>query len=254
MDRNHLNNFERGSTKDHSCEIWSKSNQWFRRRCCLKIVNGRTDGRRRRQRRRRRTDGEWSQYLTLSLRLRWAKKKLITISHLGTKLWPRLSRTWAAGLVLHSTTPIHCKTVEIYHILLPVIFFFFFFFFFFWFGFYGPFKNISLILSWSFIKGGWKQENPGKNHLTIRKQNLVFPHVIRARLEPLPVTRVKWIIQIWWFLSSLNSLGTDRPIWQQSHRCTRCFWLTSTASNYTSMEATYFATSVPAELWKILRL
>ena len=69
MDRNHLNNFERGSTKDHSCEIWSKSNQWFRRRCCLKIVNGRTD---------RRTtttaDGEWSQYLTLSLRLRWAKK------------------------------------------------------------------------------------------------------------------------------------------------------------------------------------
>ena len=45
MDQNHLNNFERGSTKDHSCEIWSKSNQWFRRRCCLKIVNGWTDGR-----------------------------------------------------------------------------------------------------------------------------------------------------------------------------------------------------------------
>ena len=44
MDRNHLNNFERGPTKDHSCEVWSKSNQWFRRRYCLKIVNGRTDG------------------------------------------------------------------------------------------------------------------------------------------------------------------------------------------------------------------
>ena len=43
MDRNHLNNFERGPTKDHSCEVWLKSNQWFRRRC-LKIVNGRTDG------------------------------------------------------------------------------------------------------------------------------------------------------------------------------------------------------------------
>ena len=44
MDRNHLNNFERGPTKDHSCEVWSNSNQWFRR-CCLKIVNGQTDGR-----------------------------------------------------------------------------------------------------------------------------------------------------------------------------------------------------------------
>ena len=44
MDRNHLNNFERGSTKDHSCEIWSKSNQLFRRRCRLNIVNGWTDG------------------------------------------------------------------------------------------------------------------------------------------------------------------------------------------------------------------
>ena len=44
MDRNHLNNFERGPTKDHSCEVWSKSNQWFRRRCCLKIVDGRMDG------------------------------------------------------------------------------------------------------------------------------------------------------------------------------------------------------------------
>ena len=59
-------------------------------------------------------------------------------------------------------------------------FFFFFFFafffsakkkkastFFFLFGFYGPFKNISLISSLSFIKGGQKLENPGKNHLTL---------------------------------------------------------------------------------------
>ena len=59
-----------------------------------------------------------------------------------------------------------------------------FFFFFFWFGFYGPFKNISLISSRSFIKGWRKPENPEKNHLTIRKQNLAFPHMTRARLEP----------------------------------------------------------------------
>ena len=29
-----------------------------------------------------------------------------------------------------------------------------------------------------------KTEYPEKNHLTIRKQNLAFPHMTRARLEP----------------------------------------------------------------------
>ena len=43
MDRNHLNNLKEDQTKDHSCEDWSKSNQWFRRRCCSKFVDGRTD-------------------------------------------------------------------------------------------------------------------------------------------------------------------------------------------------------------------
>ena len=56
--------------------------------------------------------------------------------------------------------------------------------FFILFGFYGPFKNISLISSRSFIEGGGKPEYPEKNHLTIRKQNLAFPHMTRARLEP----------------------------------------------------------------------
>ena len=54
MNWNHLNNFEQGSIKDHSCEVWSNSHQWFRRRCCLKIMDGRTSGRRRRRQRRRR--------------------------------------------------------------------------------------------------------------------------------------------------------------------------------------------------------
>ena len=48
----------------------------------------------------------------------------------------------------------------------------------------GSFKNTSLISSRSFITCGRKPENPVKNHLTIRKQNLAFPHVTRARLEP----------------------------------------------------------------------
>ena len=36
----------------------------------------------------------------------------------------------------------------------------------------------------TYIEGGRKPENPEKNHLTIRKQNLAFPHMTQARLEP----------------------------------------------------------------------
>ena len=47
MDPNYLNNFEWGPTKDHACEIWSKSKQWFRRRCYLKklFTDAQTDRR-----------------------------------------------------------------------------------------------------------------------------------------------------------------------------------------------------------------
>ena len=41
------------------------------------------------------------------------------------------------------------------------------------FGFYGPFKNISLISSRSSSKVGGNRRTRGKKHLTIRKQNLV---------------------------------------------------------------------------------
>ena len=42
-----LNNFDRGPPRDHSCEVWSKSNKRFQRRCCLKklLTDARTDGR-----------------------------------------------------------------------------------------------------------------------------------------------------------------------------------------------------------------
>ena len=78
-------------------------------------------------------------------------------------------------------------TLPSLYLIIPIVdnrFFFLNIVFFFLFGFYGPFKNISLISSRSFIKGGRKPENPEKNHLTIRKQNLAFLHLIRARLEP----------------------------------------------------------------------
>jgi len=42
-----LNNFDRESPRDHSYEVWSKSNKPFQRRCCLKklLTDGRTHGR-----------------------------------------------------------------------------------------------------------------------------------------------------------------------------------------------------------------
>ena len=33
--QNHLNNFGRGPSRDYSCKVWSKSNEWFQRRRCL---------------------------------------------------------------------------------------------------------------------------------------------------------------------------------------------------------------------------
>ena len=66
---NGLNNFDRGPLRDHSCEVWSKSNKRLQRRCCLKklLTDGRTDGR-------RTPDIEGSQKLTEHYVLRWAKK------------------------------------------------------------------------------------------------------------------------------------------------------------------------------------
>ena len=42
-----LNNFDRGPPRDHSCEVWSKSNKRFQRRCSLKklLTDARTHGR-----------------------------------------------------------------------------------------------------------------------------------------------------------------------------------------------------------------
>jgi len=47
---NGLKNFGRGTHRDHSCEVWSKCNERFQRRCFSKKVDGRRttdDGRRR---------------------------------------------------------------------------------------------------------------------------------------------------------------------------------------------------------------
>ena len=68
---NDLNNFGKGTTRDHFCEVWSKFNEWFQRKKLFKeIVDAQTD-----------TwtldDGQWAitkAYLEHFV-LRWAKKK-----------------------------------------------------------------------------------------------------------------------------------------------------------------------------------
>ena len=72
---NNLNNFERGPTKDHSCEVWSNPNSslgedviW---RNCLR-THGWMDAW-------RTTDKMWSQKLTLSLCDMWAKNRKIYV-------------------------------------------------------------------------------------------------------------------------------------------------------------------------------
>jgi len=64
---NDLNNFDRGPPRNHSCEVWSKSNKRFQR-CSLKklLTDARTHGR-------RTPDIEGSQKLTEHFVLRWAK-------------------------------------------------------------------------------------------------------------------------------------------------------------------------------------
>ena len=70
---NGLNNFDRRPPRDHSCEVWSKSNKRFQRRCCLKklLTDGRTHGRT--DYGQRTPDIEGSQKLTERFVLRWAK-------------------------------------------------------------------------------------------------------------------------------------------------------------------------------------
>ena len=45
---NRMNNFDSEPPRSHSCEVWSKSNKRFQRRCCLKklLTHARTHGRR----------------------------------------------------------------------------------------------------------------------------------------------------------------------------------------------------------------
>ena len=52
---NGLNNFDRGPPRDHSCEVWSKSNERLKRRCRLKklLTDGQTDAR-------TMDDGQWA--------------------------------------------------------------------------------------------------------------------------------------------------------------------------------------------------
>ena len=72
---NNLNNFGRGPPRDHSCEVWSKSNERFQRRRCLSTkVYARC------------TTDDGQRPITIAhpehFVLRWAKKDLKTIHFL----------------------------------------------------------------------------------------------------------------------------------------------------------------------------
>ena len=84
-----------GPPRDHSCEVWPKSNKWFQRRCLKKLLtDARTDGRTH-----ARTDDGWqtpdiegSQKLTEHFVLSWAKKELKTplffsYVHVSSRFW-----------------------------------------------------------------------------------------------------------------------------------------------------------------------
>jgi len=68
--QDHLNNFGRGPPRDHSCEVWLKSNEPFQRRRCLsKTIDGR-----------RTTTDDGQRPVTIAhsehIVLRWAKNKM----------------------------------------------------------------------------------------------------------------------------------------------------------------------------------
>ena len=74
---NGLNNFDRGPPRDHSWKVWSKSNKWFQRRCCLKklLTAARTDAWTMDDRQWAITKAHLEHFV-----LRWAKKEIISPS------------------------------------------------------------------------------------------------------------------------------------------------------------------------------
>ena len=59
-----------------------------------------------------------------------------------------------------------------------------------------------------------KTGEPGKKHLTIRKQNLAFPHVTRARLEP-QRWETEWIKSLLPYPLGYGSCSLRLPAWEE---------------------------------------
>jgi len=100
---NGLNNFDRGPPKDHSCEVWSKSKEWFQRRCCLKklLTDARTMD-----------DGQWAitkAHLELFV-LRWANKKVMGPTRTRRRLYA--PRNFSGSIKMKQgrvTVLVHCR-------------------------------------------------------------------------------------------------------------------------------------------------
>ena len=87
----------------------------------------------------------------------------------GKATWPSVSKTWLSHM-WHKRGSNHSGEN--------------FFFFFFDLGFTALSRIFHLYRADRSSKVGENRRTPEKNHLTIRKQNLAFPHMTRARLEP----------------------------------------------------------------------
>jgi len=105
---NGLNNFNRGPPMDHSCEVWSKSNERVQRRRCLsKKVYGR-----RTTHAARRTTDDGQRPITIAhlehFVLRWAKKTAYTKMSMTRIVLTVASCVlfWMCVLKIHNTTKI----------------------------------------------------------------------------------------------------------------------------------------------------
>jgi len=122
---NGLNNFGSGTPRHHYCEVWSKSNERFQRRSCLKklLTDGRTDWQ-------TMNDGQWVKcilpysegYAVDNIfELQWKENRIIILTsekcdHNNNALtrvyalycanWPVLRcREYRAALALHRSLP-----------------------------------------------------------------------------------------------------------------------------------------------------
>jgi len=104
---NGLNNFGRESPRDHSCDIWSKSNEQFQRRCLSKKVDRRRmtdDGRRRTKASHNSSPSVHEMHVNMS---KWNKKVYISIVSVENPTWERIGFAFDIRLIWSAHAQLH---------------------------------------------------------------------------------------------------------------------------------------------------